>query len=166
MEEFIFRKARQDELEIVLEMLKQAALWLQEKKINYWQDWISPPSNFVNWIKRGFTQNEFFIVESQSKIVACFRLQWEDEIFWGKRENNSGYVHSFTVSRDLAGQGIGYRILDWVSEYCKDNGKQILRLDCGADNPGLKKYYEGYGFRAKGEITYYERMTLYEKSLV
>jgi hypothetical protein len=46
-----FRPARQDKLTLVLQLLKDAALWLQEKKIDYWQNWINPPTEFVNWIK-------------------------------------------------------------------------------------------------------------------
>jgi len=38
MKEITFRKARTEELEAVLLLLKEAAGWLQKKGINYWQD--------------------------------------------------------------------------------------------------------------------------------
>jgi GrpB-like predicted nucleotidyltransferase (UPF0157 family)/GNAT superfamily N-acetyltransferase len=165
METLSFRRARQEELEVVMLLLKKAALWLREKKIDYWQDWISPPPNFVNWIRVGFAQNNFFMAEKEGNIIGCFRLQWQDEIFWGKREDQAGYIHSFTVDRNLAGQGMGYRILSLVESFCRDNAKNWLRLDCGAEVNGIRKYYEGYGFKPVGEVTVYSKLTLYEKRI-
>jgi GNAT superfamily N-acetyltransferase len=160
-----FRRARPEELDTVLLLLKQAALWLREKKIDYWQEWLAPPPNMVNWIKKGFSQNEFFLVEQDKKVIGCFRLQWQDEMMWGKRQDNAGYVHSFTVSRELAGKGYGYRILKMIEQLCQENGKNLLRLDCGSEIPGIRKYYEGFGFKAVGEVTCYGRYILYEKAL-
>jgi hypothetical protein len=103
MRQITFRKAKPEELEAVLVLLKEAALWLQKKGIDYWQDWISPPPNFIDWIKQGFDQNEFYMVESDRGVIGCFRLKWQDPMFWGNREDAAGYIHSFTISRDLAG---------------------------------------------------------------
>lgn len=42
----------------------------------------------------------------------------------------------------------------------------LLRLDCGIDIKGLRKYYEQNGFKAVGEVTVAgEHLILYEKSL-
>ncbi len=147
-------------------MLKEAALWLQKKQIDYWQDWISPPPHFIDWIKQGFEQNEFFMVEKDKCVIGCFRLQWQDPLFWRKQEDNAGYIHSLTISRALAGQGIGRRVLDLIESHCRQNGKKLLRLDCGVGIKGLRKYYEQYGFRPVGEVTVLsERLTLYEKQI-
>jgi ribosomal protein S18 acetylase RimI-like enzyme/GrpB-like predicted nucleotidyltransferase (UPF0157 family) len=165
MSQITFRRAKPDELDLVLLLLKSAALWLRERKINYWQEWIAPPQNFVNWIKRGFAQDQFFMVEREGEIVGCFRLIWEDEQFWGKREDQAGYIHSFTVARELAGQGIGYQILDMIQDYCLENGNAWLRLDCAANNRALRNYYEEYGFKLVGEVFVYSPATLYEKPI-
>lgn len=166
MKQITFRKARPDEIDAVLLLLKEAALWLQKKKINYWQDWISPPAHFIDWIKQGFGRNEFYMVEKEGHIIGCFRLQWQDPLFWGKQENNAGYIHSFTISRNLAGQNIGRSVLDLIESRCRQNGKEFLRLDCGVDIKGLRKYYEDYGFKSVGEVTVLgERLILYEKRI-
>ncbi|MBN1188970.1 MAG: GNAT family N-acetyltransferase [Dehalococcoidales bacterium] len=164
IENITCRKAGFEEIDTVLTLLKEAALWLREKKIDYWQEWIEPPAYFVDWIKQGFSKNQFFLVEKAGKAIGCFRLQWEDEMFWGQREEQAGYVHSFTVSRDLAGRGIGYQVLSLVETLCRENGKNILRLDCGAWVPGIRKYYEGYGFKPFCEADVVnKKWILYEK---
>lgn len=37
------RPAKKQEINIAFNLLKEAAQWLKEKKINYWQDWHNPP---------------------------------------------------------------------------------------------------------------------------
>lgn len=164
--ELYFRPARQDELALVLQLLKDAALWLQEKQIDYWQDWLDPPAEFVSWIREGFENNEFYLIYRASDAVGCFRLQWTDELFWGKRDEASGYVHSFTIARHLTGQYIGERALAMIEDYCRQQGKAYLRLDCGKHVAGLCRYYESYGFRNVGETKVQgESLTLYEKRI-
>lgn len=164
LEKITFRKAASEQMPTVLMLLKQAALWLRDKKIDYWQNWIDPAPNFVNWIQRGFDNGEFFMVESDNQAIGCFRLQWQDLMFWGQQPDNAGYVHSFTIRRDLAGQGIGYKLLGLIEDYCRAQGKELLRLDCGSDVPGIRKYYEKYGFRWVKDTVYAGYpTTLYEK---
>jgi N-acetylglutamate synthase-like GNAT family acetyltransferase len=166
MKQITFRKARREEIETVLLLLKEAALWLQKKGIDYWQDWISPPPHLIDWIKQGFEKNDFYMVEKNGDTIGCFRLQWQDPVFWGKQEVDAGYIHSFTISRCLAGQGIGRCVLGLIESYCRQNDKLLLRLDCGSDIKGLRNYYEHYGFKPVGEVTVLgERLTLYEKQI-
>ena len=161
-----FRKARPGEIDVVLLLLKEAALWLQQRGIDYWQEWILPPSNFINWIKLGFDNDEFYLVEDDNNIIGCFRLQWQDPMFWGERKENAGYIHSFTTSRHLSGQDIGRNVLSMIEPHCRQNNKEFLRLDCGVDVTGLKKYYEQNNFKPVGEVTVLgEKLTLYEKRI-
>jgi len=166
MMELTFRKAEQKEIETVLSFLKEAALWLRDKGIDYWQDWIDPPSLFTDWIQQGFDQNQFYIVQMDGKEIGCFRLQWQDPMFWGEQADAAGYIHSFTIARKYAGQGIGAKIIRLIESHCLENKKSLLRLDCGVNITGLRKYYEDLSFKPVGEVTVEgERLTLYEKPL-
>ena len=44
------RKAKNQELSIAFDLLKEAAIWLKEKNINYWQNWFKPKDLYKNWI--------------------------------------------------------------------------------------------------------------------
>jgi len=100
------------------------------------------------------------------KEIGCFRLQWQDPMFWGEQEDTAGYIHSFTIARKYAGQGIGAQIIRLIENHCLENEKSLLRLDCGVDITGLRKYYENLSFKPVGEVTVEgERLTLYEKPL-
>ena len=161
-----FRPAAPDELPLVLSFLKEAAVWLREKEIDYWQSWHAPPSQHINWLQEGFDRGEFFIIEAEGNIIGCFRLQWEDPLFWGYRDDTAGYLHSLAISRNLSGRGIGQVVFRLIEEHCQNEGKQFLRLDCGTHIDGLRRYYESLGFQPVGETTVRgELLILYEKSL-
>ncbi len=115
------QKACNHQIDIVLELLKKAAYWIQTKDIDYWQDWINPPQHFVDWIEAGFFRDEFYFVILEERIIGCFRLQWDDELFWGKQQPDSGYIHSFTIDREYSGHGIGKDVLAMIETMCLDN---------------------------------------------
>jgi GNAT superfamily N-acetyltransferase len=160
------RKADVGELDKGLSLLKEAAEWLRDRGIDSWQNWHNPPQNHVKWVRKGFERNEFFFAEVAGEIVGCFRLQWDDPMHWGDRVGDAGYIHSFTVVRRLAGQGVGRQILSLVESHCRAAGKESLRLDCNKHVPGLCHYYENAGFKPVGEIAVAgEELVLYEKPL-
>ncbi|MEM9006340.1 MAG: GNAT family N-acetyltransferase [Cyanobacteria bacterium P01_F01_bin.86] len=167
MKQLTFRKAEPDEIKTVLSYLKEAALWLRGKGIDYWQDWIDPASFFTDWIQQGFDEDQFYIVQMSGKDIGCFRLQWQDPMFWGEQDDNAGYIHSFTISRELAGKGIGAKVLELIEGLCREHNRSLLRLDCGVDVKDLRRYYESLCFQPVGEVSVKgERLTLYEKSLI
>jgi GNAT superfamily N-acetyltransferase len=160
------RKAELKELDKAFRLLKGAAQWLNKKNIDYWQDWLNPPDNFKQWVKDGFFNNEFYYVYNNLDLIGMFRLQWSDELFWGKQQNDSGYIHSFTIDRDYYGTGLGVEVLKEIEKLCRENHKRFLRLDCGVDIKKLCEYYQNQGFVAKGEVIVLgERLSLYEKQL-
>ena len=163
-------KAGNSEIPIVLDLLREAALWLKEHNIDYWQNWINPNEMFISWIKQGFGNNEFFIARYNNEIIGIFRLQWSDELFWKKKKDKAGYIHSFTTLRKYKGKNVGTKILEWIEEYCRKNKKDYLRLDCGVSIVGLNKYYVDHKFKNVGVLNfnhngYKEQLNLYEKKL-
>jgi len=160
------RLVRKFEIEYVLLFLKEAAVWLESKGIDYWQNWQSPEKIYKEWIQEGLDNNEFYFVQKDLVPIGMFRLQWNDELFWGKQEDNAGYIHSFTTDRRYYGKEIGKHILRIIEEMCRDNKKKYLRLDCGVAIHGLCEYYEKYGFKSVGEVEVGgELLRLYEKEI-
>nr|WP_272898641.1 GNAT family N-acetyltransferase [Subtercola vilae] len=61
-------------------------------------------------------------------------------------EVSAAYVHRLTVSSTHRGDNLGGRQLSWVEVRARGDGKQSVRLDCAADNPRLRRFYERRGF--------------------
>ncbi len=162
--------AADSELTTVLSLLKEAALWLKTNNIDYWSNWIDPEEKYISWIKEGFDNNEFFIVRYFNEITGMFRLQWSDNLFWKNKNDEAGYIHSFTTLRKYKGRNIGSIILKWIEDYCRINKKKYLRLDCGAAVNGLNNYYQQQGFLKVDSLNFdheghAEKLNLYEKKL-
>ena len=161
-----FIALEESDLQLVLDYLKKSAEWLKSKDIDYWQNWHNPQKLYVDWIKEGLQSRQFYQVKQDSKPVGIFRLQYEDEMFWGKKNDRAGYIHSFTVNRDYSGKGWGYKILLEVEKLLKDDNRNLLRLDCGEDVAGLIKYYKNYGFNEVGNAEVGgEHLVLLEKKI-
>jgi hypothetical protein len=166
-EDLSIRRAEGNDLEIIFDLLKNAAEWLALKGIDYWQNWHDPPKEHKNWIKTGFEKNEFYLVRFNNEVIGCFRLLWEDELFWGKRDDPAGYVHSLTRKSTIKAKNAGRAILEWIEDFCRKNKKKYLRLDCGINLPVLRGYYEMLGFRSAGTvIVENEELVLYEKVII
>jgi GNAT superfamily N-acetyltransferase len=56
-------------------------------------------------------------------------------------------VHRLAIRRACAGQGISTALLEWAVDRARTLGKRYLRLDCDADRPRLRAFYERFGFR-------------------
>jgi N-acetylglutamate synthase-like GNAT family acetyltransferase len=167
MNEIVFQSAGGNDLPTILRLLKEAALWLKLKNINYWQVWINPPDKYINWIKTGFERKEFYLVKQGESTIGCFKLSMNDEVFWGKQDSPAYYIHSFTIDRKLNGQNLGIKVMQNIENKCRESGKKYLRLDCSSNVSALKQYYENFGFYAVGEtIVQGEKLTLYEKEIV
>jgi len=167
MGDVVIRVATNEDRDRIFSLLRSAAVWLCERGIDYWQNWHNPPATHIDWIDGGLDAGEFRIVESRGAVIGCLRIQESDEHFWGVRPEAARYLHSLTIERTLAGQGIGRKVIKMIEESAALDGAGLLRLDCGVDVVGLRAYYESCGFEAVGETTVDgERLTLYEKPVL
>jgi ribosomal protein S18 acetylase RimI-like enzyme len=166
LSQLVYRTAEPGEYILMLELLKEAAIWLRAKGINYWQNWLDPPIGHRRWVEKSFCRGEGYFVFADTELVAGFRLQWEDKMFWGDTPGSAGYVHSLTIKRCYKGYHLGSRILAWIEAQCRQRNREYLRLDYGVGCMYLGEYYKNHGFQPSGEITIHgERLLLMQKKL-
>lgn len=161
----VYRRASLGDLDLAVSILTEAAEWTVN--IGGPPTWPRPfpPGILLPSIARG----ELFLVESgANETMGTVTLQWEDPTFWGEQPPDAGYVHRLAVRRAFAGQGIGNRILGWAEDEVRAARRKFLRLDCAADNPRIRAYYEALGFRFISEVLPPHlafRCVLYEKNV-
>lgn len=94
-------------------------------------------------------------------------LLWQPEALWADLPGDAVYVHGLMVHRDFAGKEIGRRLLEWAERRAYTAGKQLVRLDCMAENPELRAYYERAGYAHRGDVALHHRTAArYEKALL
>ena len=165
MAEIRLRTALASDREVIFGLLESAASWLRARGIDYWQNWLAPPAHHTRWVDDGLSAGEFRLIEDPDGVLGCVRLQDSDPLFWPDATDSAGYVHSLTIDRRFAGQGLGARVLDLIASELAVRGVGLLRLDCGESAAGLRHYYESLGFRQVGTtVVDGENLVLYERN--
>ena len=160
------RKAKTNELATALSLFEAAAMKLRAKGINQWQHWIAPAPDYVQWVKTGFDNKEYFFIEKANQLAGMFRLMYNDEAYWGKQTDSAAYLHSLVTKTEFEGQQIGATVLATMTVYLRQKGVKYFRLDCKADNEALCNYYIRQGFvPVRLQVMPHYTVQLFEKQL-
>ena len=154
------RRAQQEDAQTVAGLLDEATVWVNDLGFSQWP-LPFPRDQLAAAIDRG----EVYVVESEDGDgVATVSMLPDDPEYWGDQPPDAFYVHKLAVRRDQAGRGIGAAIVEWANAEAAEAGREFLRLDCLADNPGIRDYYEDLGFEHRGDLVLDGRkMSLYER---
>jgi hypothetical protein len=139
------RAASPEEVDVVLDVLTDAARWLRARGIDQW------PERFdIEWVMPAIERGETWLAERDGEIVGSLVVQWEDPIFWAGYPADAGYLHRLAVRRH--GDRLGERLLRWAEGHTAHNDKAFLRLDCVAGSEPLRHYYEGAGYEHVDDV--------------
>jgi GNAT superfamily N-acetyltransferase len=118
---------------------------------------------FADIIARG----QMLLASVDGHPAAKLALTTAEEKLWADLPGDALYVHGLMVRRAFAGRQIGLGLLGWAAEHAAALGKPLLRLDCMANNPALRAYYERAGLAHRGDVTLPHRVAArYERSTI
>ena len=135
----------------VVALLDAAAEWQRDHGIDLWT-----PGQFNEDVRQTTAKGDLYVCRRQGVIVGCFMLdegsarmsRWLTD--HGRRPER-GVVGRLTVTRESAGQGLGMELLRAADQLASSRGIAFLRLECPADDQGLRRYYVGAGFTHIGD---------------
>jgi ribosomal protein S18 acetylase RimI-like enzyme len=140
------RAARPHEIDVVLDVLADAASWLRKRGVEQW------PGRFErDWVLPAIERGETWLAERCGEVVGSLVVQWQDPLFWAGYPDDAGYLHRLAVR--LHGEAMGAHLLRWAEHHAADAGKMYLRLDCVASNESLRSYYERAGYERIADVT-------------
>jgi GNAT superfamily N-acetyltransferase len=150
-ETFQVRRADADDLPLILEMIDEAATWLQSKDTDQWaKPWPTEAARDAR-VRRGLLRGKTWIAEEHGTPVATITYrQHGNQALWTQRERGEPavYVSRLIVARHAAGFGIGAAMIDWAGlRAVRDWSAQWIRIDVWTTNEALRNYYEKRGFR-------------------
>jgi len=138
------RPATPEDAEAVVEILHEAARWLEREGKPMWKVDELDPLRTAADVGAGL----FLLAEQSGDPAGVMKYQLEDPVFWPEvRLQDAAYVHRLAVRRRYAGTGLSARLLGWAVERTRALGRRYLRLDCEASRPRLRAFYESFGFR-------------------
>ena len=92
-----------------------------------------------------------FAIEESNKIIATITLIIEEKLI-----RNCGkvlHIEDVVVDKLHRKNGTGKKLLEFATQYAKDNNCYKIILDCSED---VKKFYESVGFSCKNlQMSYY-----------
>jgi GNAT superfamily N-acetyltransferase len=138
------RQATPQDTEVVADILREAARWLEQTGMLMWRQNELEPVRIATDVSAGL----FFLAELANELAGTVKLQLDDPLFWpDARQEEAAYVHRLAVRRRYAGTGLSTALLRWAADQARARGRWYLRLDCEASRPRLRAVYERFGFR-------------------
>jgi GNAT superfamily N-acetyltransferase len=157
------RVAHSDDPETSAAIIEEVAAWGASEGFPNWipGSFTGPESVGLSRLRGDVAGSSLYLVWRCETPVATFSLLERDPIFWPDAGDDALYLHRFAVRRAAA--GAGRHAVAWCLRKALRRGRSFVRLDCLADNPGIRRYYERFGFAAVDErVIDGTRYSLYE----
>lgn len=136
--------------EQIIDILYELALYLKDKKIEQWQEWLAPKESDLNWITDLINNSSFFLILKDNTTIGIFSLADQDAKYWGKSNDKSKYLHSLGILPQFKNNEIGKTVISLIKTQLKEKDYTFLRLDCISSNQKLKNYYLNQEFDEVG----------------
>jgi GNAT superfamily N-acetyltransferase len=137
------RQATPQDAEVVLDILAEAARWLEQSGMPLWRGGELAPAQIAADVAAGL----YCLALCGGDPAGTARFQLQDPIFWPDApEQDAAYIHRLAVRRRYAGCGVSTALLRSAVERTRGLGRRYLRLDCEESRPRLRATYESFGF--------------------
>jgi GNAT superfamily N-acetyltransferase len=148
------RPARPGDAEQILAVSDEATGWLVGHGLSdQWGDELpSADAPFVSRVSGWIRDGEATVAADASgevqgyMVSGCFPPPYLDEEIARRAVRDAAYVYTLASRMRPESRGAGRALLAWATARARELGVAYLRLDCWADNPALRAYYENLGF--------------------
>lgn len=157
------RVSAASEIELSAGIIEEVVAWGAGAGMPSWSpgSFTGQDSVGVSRLRGDIASGGLYLIWRRDRPVGTFSLLESDPIYWPDGGDAAMYLHRFAVSRDAAGAG-GFAV-EWCLRETRRRGRSYVRLDCLADNAGIRRYYERFGFTAVEEVVITgTRYSLYE----
>ena len=132
----------------------------------------------LEFIKTSIEKQELYVYTNDKMIIASvvlnnrFNPEYEN-INWicNSKPQETIIIHTFAVTPDYAGKGIGKEIFNQIKDDAVKKNKKTIRLDIINGNTGAQKVFERLGFKYIDTVELFhdavglEKFHLYEYNL-
>jgi GNAT superfamily N-acetyltransferase len=141
------------DLAVILQLIQEAAGWLQAKKIDQWAKPWPNRADRDSRIQAGLRQGKSWICWDDGTPAATITADPDEDPYWSEEGGTEPavYVHRLVVSRQYAGSGLGGALFDWAGRTARrEHGARWIRVSAWTTNHRLHAYYRGQGFSQCG----------------
>ena len=149
------RYTKLEDIERVMEIIKQAQQYFKEKGINQWQNGYPNAKVIENDIKNVHS----FVLIKNNEIVGTIAISFEGEatynkIFEGDWKSNDNYavIHRIAVDHELKGIGLSSEMIKQTELMCNKKSVGSIKVDTHEDNQAMQRSLIKNGFDYCGVI--------------
>lgn len=147
------RPASADDAESIVSILRNANDWLQIQQSKQWIP--GAHDDDVHLVDQMIAHGGCYVAVRDEKIIGTVRLATTFPTYWTNYQpENSYYLSTLYVHRDVAGHGIGAAVLQWAEQLARTDSDYVC-LDCYAPNIKLCAYYASQGYQQIGFVDSY-----------
>lgn len=129
-------------------LMLDTAAWLRDRGQELWFPGELAPETLDAAVAAG----ELHLVLLGGMPVGTVIFQLHDRVFWPDMpEGDAAYIHKLTLTRGIAGMGLGRQVISWAENRARQMGLTYLRLDTETARKDLCAYYEAAGFARHSE---------------
>jgi len=93
--------------------------------------------------------NELMVVEDGGVVIGLFQLTFTP--YLTHKGSWRCTIESVRVAKEVRGQGLGERCIQWAVERARDRGCTLVQLTSDKQRTDALRFYESLGFRATHE---------------
>ena len=149
------RLAEKKDIDIIMQIIADARESIGRLGIDQWQ--YGYPTRDI--VKEDIVLERSFVAIESDEICATFALMLHGEptykkIYCGSWIGDGEYLalHRIAIESSHRGKGIAEKIVEFLSEYSKENGYSSIRVDTHQGNLPMRKMLEKNGFEYCGTI--------------
>lgn len=150
-----FRRTVEEDVNRVMEIIKQAQDYFKECNIDQWQNGYPNLQIIKEDIKNGWS----YVLLKDNDIVATAAISFDKETTYerihdGKWLSNDAYavIHRIAVDRNLKGLGLGAEIMKEAEKLMLSRGVHSIKIDTHEHNISMQKLLKKNGFQYCGVI--------------
>lgn len=144
-----FRKATEEDLKSIIDIIKHAQDHLKEQGIDQWQD--GYPNAEV--IGEDIDDGNSYVLLKGNIIIGTVAVSFDGEktynnIHKGKwiTQGQYGVIHRLAINKHYRGLGFAKEILKYIEKLTLDNGIKSIKVDTHKNNQFMQKLLEKNGF--------------------
>lgn len=150
-----FRRTVLDDVDNVMEIIKQAQAYFKEQGIDQWQN--NYPN--VEVISEDIANGHSYVLVKDNNIIATVAVSFDGEktyesIYEGEWITNGEFavIHRIAVDNNYKGLGISSEIIKHIEKLCLDRRVGSIKADTHEENLSMQKLLKKNDFKYCGII--------------
>ena len=144
-----FRKSSLEDIEGIMDIIKEAQAYLKREDIDQWQN--GYPNEEV--IRADIGKDESYGLVDDNIIMATTVLSFQGEATYKKiyqgqwlTDNRYGVIHRIAVGQSFKKKSLAGKVLSNIEDICREKGFLSLRIDTHKKNIPMRRFIEKNNF--------------------